>query len=282
VSAMEPRPIGISGTHRLLLRAALGEGENARAAWREWRQAVSWPLCEVDAGSYSLLPLVFHGLSGFDGPGGEDLGLGRLRGIYRHSWVANEGSSRALGSALALLEEARQKTLLPDGAALALRYYPHSACRPVVRQSLWLEPGQLRRGVELLRRANWRVLTRLPQPLAAGRNLVRRRWLLAQGGCRLDVSAWRPGFAGWVERMPLPIGAGHGRVLDPTGQCLELSWHIRRASSADLPLLLADWAWLIRSAGTRIDWTEIRPESGVERLMAWLSAFDAGKIGEAP
>lgn len=282
MSAMEPRPIGISGTHRLLLRAALGEGENARFAWREWRQAVNWPFCEVDAGSYSLLPLVFHGLSGSDGPGREGLGLGRLRGIYRHSWVANEGNFRALGSALALLEKERLKTLLPDGAALALRYYPHSACRPVVRQSLWLEPGQLRRGVELLRRANWRVLTRLPLPLAMGRNLVRRRWLLAQDGCRLDVTAWRPRYAGRVERMPIPIGAGRGQVLDPTGQYVELSGRIRRASAGDSPLLLADLAWLIRSAGTRIDWTEIRPETGGEQLVAWLSACASGKAGEAP
>jgi hypothetical protein len=69
----------------LLLEAATGASEAARAAWRGWQERNE--LDDVDFGAQRLLPLVYRHLVEL---GVDDPDLGRLKGLYRHSWYRNQ------------------------------------------------------------------------------------------------------------------------------------------------------------------------------------------------
>lgn len=274
-------------SRRLLLQAALAENGRALTAWREWLSRVDWERNAIDHGSFSLLPLVYHNLTRKD-PAGVDSdpemrqkngdGLGRLRGIYRRSWVVNETNLRSVGSALQRLGKEGISCLLPDGAALAMRFYPHPACRPVVTQTLWIETGPAASALLFLEQVGWRVATRLPLFMADIRNRARRLWplrdengflLLLRLRSRTGQDSWQ---ASDVET--LLVAGGAGNVLAPAGQLLELGRQARHGSPDLRPSLLADAACLIRSAQPRIDWPRVRRDRAVMTLMRQLVLID--------
>lgn len=265
----------------LLFQAGWAIGEKAVAAWREWLVRVDWLHNEIDPGSYTLLPLVYHNLT--RGGAGEsalpesqvaELGLGRLRGIYRRAWVVSETHLRRIGSALALLGRAGISVVLPDGAALALRFYPLPACRPIPRQTLWLPSRQIRVAVGLLRGAGWRVATRLPAWLAALRNRSRGLWpLVDDQGCLLLLQAIpRSGLV--LPTETLPVGEGVARVLAPTTQLLELGRQARRVPAEARVPMLADAACLVRVAGNLVDWSRVRCDRATTRLLRQLALVE--------
>src|SRR4051794_32864599 len=69
----------------LLLRAALGEGPSAVAAWQAWQARRD--LDSVDPDESRLLPLVYQNLADQQADEPE---LARLRGVYRRTWYANQ------------------------------------------------------------------------------------------------------------------------------------------------------------------------------------------------
>lgn len=75
----------ISPDHQLLLIAALSTTDSAKTAWATWREAVSFD--DVDWPSARLLPIVALRPEILDT---DDPLQGRIRGLYRKSWVSNE------------------------------------------------------------------------------------------------------------------------------------------------------------------------------------------------
>ncbi len=115
-----------SSAQLLLLRAALGSGDEALAAWQEWEDEHG--LDAPEEGSYRLLPLVYRNLvsSGYTGRN-----TNRLRGIHRRAWAGNQS---LFGHVRPVIERLRSKNipvLLLKGTALACSYYPDSGCRPM-------------------------------------------------------------------------------------------------------------------------------------------------------
>ena len=84
-----------SAAQRLLLEAALGDGEAAVAAAREWSLLVD--LDRIDFGSFRLLPLLVRNLERLDI---ELPSSDRLRGIYRRCWYRNQVLLRGAKAAL--------------------------------------------------------------------------------------------------------------------------------------------------------------------------------------
>ena len=118
-----PRPI-IENDRRILLRAALGEGESAADAYRQWRKRVS--LDDIDVAAYRVMPLLLQTV--------EKNGLGerderRMRGVAKHIWLSNLLRMRSLASALTALGRANVESLLLKGAALFARDDELSAVR---------------------------------------------------------------------------------------------------------------------------------------------------------
>lgn len=285
----------------LLLKAALLRGELSLAAWREWVEFNDLELAPIDPGSYMLLPLIYSNLT----CGGSDEGklqgdaswmpsareedgegkqigdenksraLVRLRGIYRHTWADNETGFRLLGCALKLLADAGIPTLLPDGAALALRFYRSHACRPVRIQTVWVRVDQVLEAARRLRKAGWQAVTRLPASLAAMRNRVRRAWPLRDEIGHLVFLRGRSWSdrerAMWAASKPLQVGAGHGLALNPTEQFLYLSAQASRARSGPAPSFLADAAQLLRTSGAVMDWSGIQRQATARALIRQVS-----------
>ncbi|HEX8206069.1 MAG TPA: nucleotidyltransferase family protein, partial [Solirubrobacteraceae bacterium] len=112
--------------HELLLRAALLDGDAAGDAWRRWQAAHSDG--HLDVGSFRLLPLVYRNLSA---QGGDHVWLGRLKGVYRRSWVLNQELFARSAPVVARLDAAGIPTLLLKGAGLALAHYRDAGARPM-------------------------------------------------------------------------------------------------------------------------------------------------------
>jgi hypothetical protein len=75
----------ISPDHQLLLIAALSTTDSAKTAWATWRESVVFD--DVDWPSARLLPIVALRPEILDT---DDPLQGRIRGLYRKSWVSNE------------------------------------------------------------------------------------------------------------------------------------------------------------------------------------------------
>ena len=134
-NARLPQPVSAGTTAALstrgaeqaaLIRAALFDGEDALAAWREWRAVAD--LDDLDAASDRLLPLLYRNLVRF---GVDDPWLGRLRGIYRFHWVRNQVLKQSGASALVTLAEAGIDTVVLKGAALGELHYRGVGLRPM-------------------------------------------------------------------------------------------------------------------------------------------------------
>ena len=91
-----------SPTQLLLLQASLWRGERAFSAWTEWRHREP-DLDTLDEGSYRLLPLLYRNL-GPELAGNPD--AGRLKGVYRRSWAANQFGLRVGRKAIDALADA--------------------------------------------------------------------------------------------------------------------------------------------------------------------------------
>src|SRR5439155_10104749 len=108
-----------------LLLAALGDPEDAAAAWRGLPPSFS--LDELEPGSFELMPLIYRNLSS---AGHRDSVLPRLKGIYRRTWARNNLLLERTREDADALRMAGIPALLLEGVTLALRYYPDLGSRP--------------------------------------------------------------------------------------------------------------------------------------------------------
>ena len=270
-------------SQELLLQAALRHGNQALVAWREWLALTDLEHKPIEPGSNALLSLIYGNLtmgasaSVDKGEGAVIPLLGRLRGIYRRTWYANETYFRAVGAVLMRLADAGILVLLPNGAALALRFYKQHAFRPVGNPVVWVRAGQALAAVRSLRQVGWQMTTRLPTPVAALRNLARRVWPLRDGSGHVLLVHGRSWSererALWSAAVPLSVGAGHGLALNPTEQLLLISAQASCARPGLALSFLADAAQVIRSSGAAIDWDRINNQATAQAFVHQVTAI---------
>lgn len=254
----EARP---SASQALLLRAALLKGPEALLAWREW--AADHQVEEVDAGSASLLPLVYRNLVEV---GGSALLPARLKGIYRHRWSHNQCLFRDLAAILERLGSAGIPVLVLQGGALASVWYADKGTRAIGRLAIAVPGPAARRALELLAEAGWQGGTDpspggdygpLPKSLAhpeqAGIDL-HFHLFPACGRREIDNALWA---------ATLPMAPGQqdgGRVLNATDALLMACVQgpgFMGPEHAPRLLWVADAATLIRQAPDGIDWDRL-------------------------
>lgn len=139
-----------SRKQELLLRAALLDEEPALAAWRELRPTLD--IDRLEEGSFALLPLVYRRLQA---AGVEDPSLGKLRGIYRHTWSRNQLALDRLKGVLRYLERAGVEAIPVRGASTLLRYYPEIGLRPMTEFELLVRERDAGEALRLLGRVGW-------------------------------------------------------------------------------------------------------------------------------
>src|ERR1019366_6595553 len=110
----------------LLLRASLLSGQDVATAWKAWRERVNFD--DIDAASYRLMPLLYKNLRRENI---EDELLGRLKGIYRHTWSRNQLLFHEAGRVLKAMNDAGISVLVLKGATLANSFYSDAGLRPM-------------------------------------------------------------------------------------------------------------------------------------------------------
>jgi hypothetical protein len=181
----------------LLLQACFLDAPDAIAAWTQWSGHVDPG--QLDDDSSRLLPMLYHALHKH---GVSDPWMGRLKNVYRQTWVDNTLRFHLAATVLRALHEAGIQTMLLKGPALALRYYGDLGLRPM-------------EDVDIL------VPTH-------------------QGPAALDILkglGWTPAFecVGFTEGEALEVGHAYP-FRKPRGQAVDLHWHVfyqRVTSNAD-------------------------------------------------
>ena len=159
----------------LLTRAAILDGAEAVAAWREWRAVGD--LASVDAASFFLLPQLFRNLGrcGLTGPD-----LATLGSVYRYSWTQNQLLLRSLASVLAILQRAGVATMVLKGVPLALFYYQDIGARMMSDADVLIRERDIEAGLAALREAGWRIPGGVPAsflgPALSETHISHPRW----------------------------------------------------------------------------------------------------------
>lgn len=263
---------------QLLLDACLAPDEAARAAWQAWRTQAD--IERLDEESFRHLPLAYHRMRDL-APADRPLEI--ARGVYRRSWYQNNLLLRELEGILDLLAGHAIDALLLKGAAMAVRYYPSPATRPLGDLDLLVRHRDAARAAGVLARAGWIPTRKAPvdELTSFAHGIAMRR-----GPASLDLH-WN---ALWAKRTPdadLPFWEAaepvdfRGRrvlALTPSDELVHACMHgARRSQNAyswqPLPLVrwATDAAQLLRRRS--VDWARIAATA--ERYHARLQLLDA-------
>lgn len=138
-----------------LLRAALLEGPEARAAWIQWLalSGESWLKDELDVASSRLLPLLYMNVASIQ-PVEPDL-LDKLKRAYIVAFCNSQALFDKSTTAILALEQAGIETILLKGAAVALLYYKDAGLRPMVDVDILVPTGKANEAIEVLTKLDW-------------------------------------------------------------------------------------------------------------------------------
>lgn len=251
-------------SERLLLHAALDEGESAVTAFAQWSDGIDWA-ADLEGGSFRLLPLVHANLSRL---GAHHRMMGRLAGVHRYHWCAAQTHMRRGAALVRRLRGAGIPLMLSKGLALAASVYPGPALRPMSDIDILVPPARALEALDLFCAAGWseepasaRQWRHRRQDmllLTIGSNLhhpqegeVDLHWTLMHdaGGTGLDEAVWASASE---------IALGDTRVLapSPTFMLLHVIAHGLRPNALSPLRWVADAAMLLRRHGNTIDWEQ--------------------------
>lgn len=252
---------------RVLLRAALLDGEVARDAFDAWARHAD--LRTLDEGSRRLLPLLWRNALRL---GVVSPLLPALRDAHRRSWSRNQVLLRRVAGIIAVLEAAGVRTMVLKGVPLALQTYDDVGARPMADVDILVAAGDLDAAVRRLREHGWQPsgepLVWPPDPLAS--------WPFADAGRHeLDLH-WRPFHRDysalddlWAAAVPMAIGTTGTRALDPAAQVLHTIAHGLAWNPVPSIRWIADSVMLLRRH-TPFDWARLVQQARQRRLVLEL------------
>ncbi len=264
---------GYKPTHQqgLLLRAALLQGENALAAWEEWRAAVD--IQRLDAGSYRLLPLLYRNLSLH---GVNDPLMAKFKGVYRNTWCKNQLSFKKVSAVMRAFHEAGIQTMLLKGAALSLNYYRDYGLRPMSDFDLIVPTADALPAMKLLRELGWETSVERPERYidlthAAG-------GFSDEYGTKMDLH-WHvlhqclqenadEDF--WKGAISVKIDDLSTHVLNPTDQLFHVCVHGWHGDVFPTIRWVADAMTVINSSPDAIDWHRLVAQAEKRQLVLRL------------
>jgi hypothetical protein len=272
----------------LLLRAALNEGEPAREAFVEWKQATGFAqYADVDFLSTYLLPCVYGNLAR---SGTAEPWLAQMAGLHRYHWAQNAARQRTLIAVAERLHASGLQFVLWGGFALwAGRYLDDLGQRPRLDWELLLAPSDGLLARRMLTSLGWRASTAALPPVAGWRS---EGWHGPEDRTIQVHFRWLP--------KPYPVvGIGrllrHARVVDlgglplyipdATDLLLQACVGGRRfqGCSAGRFLWVADAVRILRGSRSELDWDRLLRESrplctlfALREALEYLrAAFDA-------
>jgi Uncharacterised nucleotidyltransferase len=270
----------------LLLRACLWHGEEALAAWAEWRSGEP-DLAKADHGSLRLLPLLYLNL-------GPQLAAspdsGWLKDAYRESWTANQLGLKAGRRAIDALQATGTEVLVLKGAALIGSVYGDLGARPMGDVDLAVPPPRTGEAVRALQGAGLTAIKGDPERLLAARHSLAFRDL---GGREVDLHRgmlWRPGLDEdfWSGSVNAGIAGTCVRILNPADQLLHVCAHGAAWNPVHPVRWAADAFKVLEVARGLLDWDRLVAMAELGRLslplhnaLAYLAAELRGPVPES-
>jgi len=270
---------------RDLLAAILADGEAATQAWYAWRAREN---LDEHLGFGEIASMLSENLNRL---GIDDVDTGRINGLRRRAWYANQLIAREAAAAVdSVLQEGCDPILLGDLPA-GLRAAETGSVRPVGRIDLCVPPHAAAHVADALTRLGW--TPGRPGPLTESR-LEWHTWQrFRMDPGRVLVLHWRPLPQRCSHLITAPIDdasdrvALHGvevRTQSPTGQLLRLWARTGDAVPGHLLRTLCDTADLLSRSPRDIDWLRLWSDCGrlglVEYGETYLGALPAG-LGDA-
>ncbi len=253
----------------LLLQASLWKNERALGSWAEWHRQEPH-LDTVEQGSYRLLPLLYRNL----GPRLADSpDAARLKGIYRHSWAANQLGLQAGRRAIDALQGAGLEVLALKGAALIDSAYQDPGARPMGDVDLAVGHDRIGEAVRALLGASLTAIEDDPERLLAVRHSLA---FCGPDGQEIDLHRgmlWRPGLDEefWRGSIEGEIGGARVRILNPADQLLHVCAHGAAWNPVHPVRWAADAFKVIETAGPGLDWQRLVTMARRGRLTVPLS-----------
>jgi hypothetical protein len=253
---LNPRaPALPTASQRQLLGAAVLQGPDARAWWETWRRA-GGDIAVVSPSTFGLLPLLYRNL---EANRVDDPDMPRLKGVYRHAWVSNQGLARRLGPAIESLEREGIPTVTLGGPAVSGSHYRDAGVRRMDDVGVLVAPVHAERAVTRLRAGGWSPLGRIdPARILRTRHAIPLR---EPGGAQMDLQwgAFPESISDgdfWSGAVAATVGAAETLVPGPTEQLLHACVSGVRAGP-DALMWIADAMVILRTAETEIDWTRL-------------------------
>ena len=251
---------------RLLLQAALLDGDAARSAWAEWRHTTD--LASADPASRRIFPLLYHNLHRL---GVEDPVVPALKENFARTYFRNRLLFARAADVLRALHAADIPTMVLKGSALVPLYYRDHGLRPMDDVDVLVPAEHARQAMAVLTRAGWTPAYAQPERRIAITHSTSFADSLSR---QLDLH-WHVVGEGWHvardERLwhasvPLEIEGVATRALGAAHQLLHLCAHGVRWDDPSPIRWIADAVMVIRSSESAIDWAALADESVVRHL----------------
>lgn len=254
---------------RLLLVAALGDGDEALAAWRTWRDEVDFERLEGEA--VRLVPLLYRNLA--------RLGVGtrdtvRYASVYRHTWARNRLTFQACAGAVRLFTAQGIDTLLLKGVALTLLHYRDFGVRSMDDVDVLVSPAHAEAAMRVLVAHGWRRAGAVPRepPDADQRTMLHGCSFQDPRGRSLDLhwfataDARVPGADRelWTRAVAVDLEGTRTRALAPAELLYTVIAH-SFASHAAHARWVADATTVVRGGG--VDWPRLIALAGARRMV---------------
>jgi hypothetical protein len=250
----------------LLLRAALGDLQEAATAAHEWFRSdeaagAGRRFERLESGSHRLLPLVYHNVK-------ESLPSdlrNRLKEVHLEYWASNQKLFRDLESALIWFQANNIPTLVLKGAAVSLLHYQNSGLRPTCDADVLIPEEQASEIVKKLLRGGWsceHLSSGLRHNSYVYRHIPALPFTSSEFGS-LDLhwyvlhAAPFPGADRpfWKDSVPLRVKSAETRALNPSDQLLHACLHGFARNLVAPIRWIADAATVLRTSS--VDWNRI-------------------------
>jgi hypothetical protein len=212
-----------SSQQRELLRAGLWSGRRGLEAWNRWRLDAA-DIDVLEEGSYRLLPLVYDNL----GPLlAGDTDAGRLKGVYRRSWAANQIALRVGRGAIDALHEAGLEFLALKGGALIATAYDGIGARPMADLDLAVRAEGVGTAIAALEGAGFEPAAEDP---ARALRQHHSTGFTSSDGHEVDLhrgTLWRVGLDDrfWAAAVRVELADTEVLALSPADQLLHVCAH---------------------------------------------------------
>jgi len=256
---------------KLLLQAALLQGESALKAWQNWKAHVNLEQ-ELDMGSYRLLPLVYHNLRAL---GVDDPSMSKLRGIYRKEWYKTQMLFHSIAEVLRLLHAAGIETMILKGAPLTLLYYKDYGLRPMSDFDVLVPTAKRGAAIDVLTQAGWHPILVPLEKLTDAVLDFRHAWGFENAHQRQFDLHWHvlsdwcyPNADNdfWADTIPVQVADVQTRTLNPTDQLLHVCVHGVTWNPVPPVRWIADALVILNESHSEVEWSRLISQAEKRRL----------------